>query len=132
MLFCEMRWLKTGLMIVYLLSSWPVLASYHYCLGRVKQISFYEASAFSCGCPDPDEFRDCCDDRQEELDFQDDHQTTTQQQANHFWVFWLMPQVASGVRASALMQPQLLPPVHGPPRLGHNAPLFLLFDTWLI
>ncbi|MBA4302933.1 MAG: hypothetical protein C0424_01775 [Sphingobacteriaceae bacterium] len=55
------------------MSSLPVQASYHYCLGRVKQISFYEVNDPNCVCPADEDLRDCCATEHTVLDFQDDH-----------------------------------------------------------
>ncbi len=71
-----MRALRLLLPVFYVLSSLPVQASYHYCLGRVKQISFYTVNDPHCVCPaDAADFGECCDTEQAVLDFQDEHTT---------------------------------------------------------
>jgi hypothetical protein len=71
-----MRALRLLLPVFYVLSSLPVQASYHYCLGRVKQISFYTVNDPHCVCPaDAADFGECCDTEQSVLDFQDEHTT---------------------------------------------------------
>lgn len=67
---CALRLL---LPVFYVMSSLPVQATYHYCLGRVKQISFYEVNGLQCVCPADEDLRDCCDTEHSVLDFQDDH-----------------------------------------------------------
>jgi hypothetical protein len=68
-----MRALRFLLPLIYVLSSLPVQASYHYCLGRVKQISFFEVHDPRCVCPAEEDYGDCCGTEQNVLDFQDDH-----------------------------------------------------------
>ena len=68
-----MRVLRLLVPLFYVLSSLPVQASYHYCLGRVKQIRFYEVNNPNCVCPAEETYSDCCDTEKTVLDFQDDH-----------------------------------------------------------
>lgn len=68
-----MQGLRVLLLVFYVLSSLPVQANYHYCLGRVKQITFYEESVRNCVCPAEEAYSDCCETEHALLDFQDDH-----------------------------------------------------------
>ncbi|MFN3530057.1 MAG: hypothetical protein ACK417_09085 [Bacteroidia bacterium] len=127
-----MRLLKTMFVFVYLLSSLPVLASYHYCLGRVKQISFYELRTPDCGlCPIDEEPSDCCDTEQQEIVFQDDHVYDGSFVLVNTSVFAVQPLVV----VVDIADVQVAPEIHGahapPPRFG-GANLFLVFDSWLI
>lgn len=68
-----MRGFRLLLLLLYVLSSLPVVASYHYCLGRVKEISFYDENTLNCVCLGDEDYSDCCDTEHSILDFQDDH-----------------------------------------------------------
>ncbi len=126
-----MRIVKSIFILLYLLSSLPVLASYHYCLGRVKQISFYETNYADCVCPAPEESRDCCDDERTLLDFQDDH-------AGSSYVVALLLDSAELVLPVgfewAAVQAQMLGLLlaHAPPLLTTNSPLFVQHQAFLL
>lgn len=127
-----MRLVRSVFVLVYLLSSLPVLASYHYCLGRVKQISFYELHTPDCGlCPIDEEPADCCDTEQQEIVFQDDHVVDGSSVSVNTGVFTVQPVVVAVDVAAVQVEPE----IHGahapPPRFG-GANLFLVFDSWLI
>ena len=125
-----MRFVKPILILRYVMSSLPVLASYHYCLGRVKQISFYEPIVADCVCPAPEESGDCCDDEQQLLDFQDDHAGSSQH---------LLLQAHANATAlpSGLITPLFvsqrvcLPQAHAPPLLASATPLFIQHQAFL-
>ena len=86
---CALRLL---LPVFYVLSSLPVQASFHYCLGRVKQISFYDANHPHCACPpDEAETSNCCNTEETVLDFQDEHTTVSQLDAPVVLVALVMP-----------------------------------------
>ena len=126
-----MRFVKPILILLYVMSSLPVLASYHFCLGRVKQISFYESLVADCVCPAPEESGDCCDDEQQLLDFQDDHAGSSQH---------LLLQAHANATAlpSGLITPLFvsqrahLPQAHAPPLLASATPLFIHHQAFLI
>ena len=126
-----MRFAKSLLLLIYLLSSLPVLASYHYCLGRVKQISFYEVAYEDCVCPEPETARDCCDDEQQLLDFQDDHAGVsatllTLQGWEMLAVYPVaMPHDAGG---SSIR----LPLANAPPNLRTHQALFIAHQSFLL
>jgi len=84
--FVVMRALRLLLPVFYVLSSLPVQASYHYCLGRVKQISFYEVNDPNCVCPAEEDYGDCCDTEHAVLDFQDDHTQVAKAVFEPIWV----------------------------------------------
>lgn len=119
-----MRALRLLLPVFYVLSSLPVQASYHYCLGRVKQISFYEVNDPNCVCPLEEDYRDCCDTEQAVLDFQDDHTQVAKAVFEPIWVgisspvFGLMPaEVAYGLLAN--------PAWRGPPQVTKKPQRYL-------
>jgi hypothetical protein len=127
--FCFVRFVKSLLILFYLGSSLPVLASYHYCLGRVKQISFYEEAYAACVCAEPEEAGECCDDEVRLLDFQDDHAKA--QSAPLFSAGWLpldwgLSRVVLDLRAVE----QHFPLAHAPP-LKRQA-VYLLNEVFLI
>jgi hypothetical protein len=125
------RVVKSILILLYLLSSLPVLASYHYCLGRVKQISFYETSYADCVCPAPEESRDCCDDEQALLDFQDDHAGSAYSLVLSFDGAELV--LPMGFEVAAVQAQMLgLPRAHAPPLLTTNSPLFVQHQAFLL
>lgn len=128
---CSMRFVKSFLLLMYLLSSLPVLASYHYCLGRVKQISFYETAYADCVCPEPEAARDCCDDELQLLDFQDDHAgASTTLPSFQGWALLAAPaQVALIFSGEAAM---LFPLAHAPPQSGNQPPLFVVHQSFLL
>lgn len=126
-----MRIVKSILILLYLLSSLPVLASYHYCLGRVKQISFYETNYADCVCPAPEEAGDCCDDDRALLDFQDDHAGSTYSIALAYHGAELM--ILVGFELAAVQAQMLgLPLAHAPPLLTTNSPLFVQHQAFLL
>lgn len=128
---CSVRVVKSILILLYLLSSLPVLASYHYCLGRVKQISFYETSYADCVCPAPEESRDCCDDERALLDFQDDHAGSAYSLALSFDGAELVLPV--GFEMAAVHAQMLgLPLAHAPPLLTTANPLFVQHQAFLL
>ena len=117
--------------MLYLLSSLPVLASYHYCLGRVKQISFYETAVPDCVCPSPEEVGDCCDDDRELIDFQDDHAGSSHQLLVAFAAYAV--ELPSCFKLEADLEQQLgLPLAHAPPLLPAAQPLFIQHQAFLI
>lgn len=126
-----MRLVKPILILLYVMSSLPVLASYHYCLGRVKQISFYQSIVADCVCPAPEESGDCCDDDQQMLDFQDDHAGSSQ--------YLLLQDLVSGRALPSGSKIRLfvssranVPQAHAPPSLASATRLFIQHQAFLI
>jgi hypothetical protein len=125
------RVVKSILILLYVLSSLPVLASYHYCLGRVKQISFYESIAADCVCPAPEETGDCCDDDQQLLDFQDDHAGSSQQVTLHDFAHEIVLPI--GLETPLFVSQKAgLPQAHAPPLLVLATPLYVQHQAFLI
>jgi hypothetical protein len=125
------RVVKSILILLYVLSSLPVLASYHYCLGRVKQISFYESIAADCVCPAPEETGDCCDDDQQLLDFQDDHAGSSQHLSLQDFAYEVaLPSCPE--TSLVVSQKAGLPQAHAPPLLVLATPLYVQHQAFLI
>lgn len=112
------------LLVFYVISSLPVQASYHYCLGRVKQITFYEGNARNCVCSAEEAYSDCCETEHTLLDFQDDHTTVP-------GIAFDMPCSALLVPIFAYDTPQVVMPAEkgltrrGPPVVGKPKNLYL-------
>jgi hypothetical protein len=107
---CALRFL---LPLIYVLSSLPVQASYHYCLGRVKQISFFEVNDPHCVCPTEADYGDCCGTEQNLLDFQDDHTAVAKAELSFSVAFILM---------AAVHPPFILLPVESATSCADRAP----------
>lgn len=124
-----MRFVKSLLILFYLGSSLPVVASYHYCLGRVKQISFFEDNYAACVCAEPEESGECCDDEVRLLDFQDDHAPSTL--APLYTATWLpLEWGVSRLVFDLRVAEQHFPLAHAPPLKGQA--VYLLNEVFLI
>lgn len=119
-----MRALRLLLPVFYVLSSLPVQASYHYCLGRVKQISFYEVNDPSCVCPAEEDYGDCCDTEHAVLDFQDDHAPAPKIAFQPASIAILAP-VFSYEMPRLLLQTEASANWRGPPPSGKQESIYL-------
>ena len=62
-----------ALIFAYLLASTGIVVQLHYCLGRVKAVSFAVQEKNSCLCPSPEADSDCCRSEKQLIDTQSTH-----------------------------------------------------------
>lgn len=62
-----------ALLVAYLLASTGIVVQLHFCLGRVKAVSFALQEKNSCLCPSPEADSDCCRSEKQLIDTQSTH-----------------------------------------------------------